>query len=172
MNQKAFTILELLVVISVLVILIGIAIPRFKGMKDAATIVQVKKDLQTIQTAIESYCTFSQNTKCDYTQGGAISTEASATTRVQEALITAKPTIISSQLFDPFAAANTGYGFWTGTGGKCYVIFSIGPQVNCDAGEVGSTIDMAAAYNHTTGVFTPPASCTNMLYVSNNSKCT
>ena len=53
--KKGFTILELLVVISVLVILIGIAIPRFKGMQDAGRVAQAKGELQTVQTAIESY---------------------------------------------------------------------------------------------------------------------
>ena len=53
--KKAFTILELVVVLSVLVILIGIAIPRIKGMQDSAKIVQAKAELQTMQIAIESY---------------------------------------------------------------------------------------------------------------------
>ncbi|MBF0122355.1 MAG: prepilin-type N-terminal cleavage/methylation domain-containing protein [Candidatus Omnitrophica bacterium] len=55
MKNKGFTILEILVVISVIAILIGIAIPRFKGMQDEANILKMRAELRTIQAAIESY---------------------------------------------------------------------------------------------------------------------
>ena len=55
MKNKGFTILEILVVISVIAILIGIAIPRFKGMQDEANIIKAKSELRTIQAAMESY---------------------------------------------------------------------------------------------------------------------
>jgi prepilin-type N-terminal cleavage/methylation domain-containing protein len=45
MDEKAFTILELVIVLSVLVILIGIAIPRIKGMQQAGQTAQVKAEL-------------------------------------------------------------------------------------------------------------------------------
>jgi len=54
-RNKGFTILEILVVISVIAILIGIAIPRFKGMQDAANAIKAKSELRSIQAAIESY---------------------------------------------------------------------------------------------------------------------
>jgi len=56
--KKGFTIIELVIVISVLIILIGIAIPRMKGMQDSSNIVRAKKELQTLQAAVESYYTF------------------------------------------------------------------------------------------------------------------
>lgn len=167
MNKKSFTILELLVVISVLVILIGVDIPRIKGMQDAANITQVKHDLITIQTAIESYCTFSQATKCDYTLG-VLSADAS-TTRIQENLVGVTPNIISSQLNDPFNPT-AGYGYWAST--KCYVIFSKGPAGDCDAGLDSLATIITNNYNHSTGVFNAAATCSNMLYVTNNSRCT
>ncbi len=55
MKNKGFTILEILVVISVIAILIGIAIPRFKGMQDEANTLKAKAELKTFQAAMESY---------------------------------------------------------------------------------------------------------------------
>ncbi|MBF0122354.1 MAG: prepilin-type N-terminal cleavage/methylation domain-containing protein [Candidatus Omnitrophica bacterium] len=55
MNKKAFTILEILVVISIVTILVGFGLVRFKGMQDEANILKMRAELRTIQAAVESY---------------------------------------------------------------------------------------------------------------------
>ena len=57
LNQKAFTIIELVIVISVLIILIGITIPSMRGMQQSGMIVKVKGELQIFQATVESYYT-------------------------------------------------------------------------------------------------------------------
>jgi type II secretion system protein G len=52
---KGFTILEILVVLAVLAILIGMAVPRIKGMQDQAGITRAKSEVRAIQAALESY---------------------------------------------------------------------------------------------------------------------
>ncbi len=116
--KKGFTILELLVVISVLVILIGIAIPRFKGMQDAAKVAQAKGELQTMQAAIESYY-MNQTTKAY---------PASNATVGASVLSTQAPQIIpSTPPYDPFGAtSSTEYVYTKGADGSYYVIYSVG----------------------------------------------
>jgi ornithine carbamoyltransferase len=53
--KKGFTLIEMLIVIAVISILIGIALPRFKGMQDEGNIAKAKGELRTLQTAVESY---------------------------------------------------------------------------------------------------------------------
>ncbi|MEI6438474.1 MAG: prepilin-type N-terminal cleavage/methylation domain-containing protein [Candidatus Omnitrophota bacterium] len=88
MNKKAFTILEILVVISVIAILIGIAVPRFKGMQDAANIIKAKSEMKTIQSAMESW-------KNNHT------TYPSAVTTLE----TATPQIINAGMLNPLTSA-------------------------------------------------------------------
>lgn len=60
--KKGFTLIELLIVIAVISILIGIALPRFKGMQEEGKIAQAKAELRTLQTAVESYYIHNNNT--------------------------------------------------------------------------------------------------------------
>ena len=60
--KRGFTIIELLIVIAVISILIGIALPRFRGMQEEGKIAQAKGELRTLQTAVESYYIHNSNT--------------------------------------------------------------------------------------------------------------
>lgn len=126
--KKGFTILELLVVISVLVILIGIAIPRFKGMQDAGRIAQAKAELRTFQTAVESY----------YMNASPNAYPASSTTLGGSTLVSSSPQIIGAALYDPFGSTSTTeykYVF----NSPYYVIGSIGTGSNLSTLDVSST---------------------------------
>lgn len=57
MIRRGFTLVELLVVILVIGILVGIAIPGYNHVKDKAREVEVKNNLHGIQLALERYAT-------------------------------------------------------------------------------------------------------------------
>lgn len=125
MSQKGFTILEMLVVISVIAILIGIAIPRFKGLQDEANIAKSRAETATLQAAVESFKHNSGNFPAN----------------VGVALIGATPQILTSTLSDPFEVAGTPYNYDTNTAGTCYLIWGNGANgisessinhANCD----------------------------------------
>ena len=109
MGRKGFTILELLIVIAVIAILVGIALPRFKGMQDEGNIAKVKGELRTLSTAIQSY----------YIHNSAIPTDAQ--------LLTAVPNIIGAATpKDPFVAGGaTDYPIVSN--GSYFVVYSVGP---------------------------------------------
>lgn len=135
--KKGFTILELLVVISVLVILIGIAIPRFKGMQDAARVAQVKGELQTMQAAVESYY-INQTTKAFPASSATVGSSILSTTTPQ--IITSTPP------YDPFAAANVEYNYKLSADSKYYVIASVGASGTGGTSIVnGGTVTVAGA---------------------------
>ena len=117
--KKGFTILELMIVIAVIAILVGIALPRFKGMQDEGNIAKAKGELRMLQTAVESY-------KIHY---GAL---PAALTNLQ----TAVPQIAPSTLpTDPFGGA--AYGF--SKAGDFFVVYSAGP------GATGGTASITSA---------------------------
>ncbi len=109
LNRKGFTLIELIIVIAVISILIGIALPRFRGMQEAGYIAQAKGELRTLQTAVESY--YIHNSQ--------------ALPATLTALTTTTPLIVGSALpTDPFAAG-TNYVYTVA--GSYYVIYSVGP---------------------------------------------
>jgi len=115
LKKNGFTIIELLIVIAVISILVGIALPRFRGMQEEGKIAQVKGELRTLQTAVESYYIHNNNT---YPASGAT---------WQSVLVNATPLIIGAALADPFnGAAQYGYATDGGTPVKYYVIYSVG----------------------------------------------
>lgn len=105
--KKGFTILEILVVVSVIAILIGIAVPRFKGMQDEANIIKARSELKTVQAAMESY----------RNQNGAYAETLAA-------LEGATPQIISAGMTDPLS--QDAYVVTRDAGGLYYVIIANG----------------------------------------------
>jgi type II secretory pathway pseudopilin PulG len=55
--DDAFTLVELLVVISIIIVLMGVAFPAFQGVQNAAKKTQAKNDLLQIVTAVNAYYT-------------------------------------------------------------------------------------------------------------------
>ena len=125
-GRKGFTILELLIVIAVIAILVGIALPRFKGMKDEGNYAKAKGEIRSLQTATESY-------RIHHTAYPADLTTAT--------LSAAVPQIIATAPKDAFASAND-YQYILNA--PYYVIFSVGPDATAQI----------TAINATTGVIT------------------
>lgn len=141
--KKGFTLIELLIVIAVISILIGIALPRFKGMQDEGNIAKAKGELRTLQTAIESY--YIHNNSAYPATGSAA---------LQTALAAATPNIIDFVPTDPFSSTSADYVYVLGgTNSKFYIIYSAGPGGN------GSAVITSNAVVETNG-----SSC---IYVSN-----
>ena len=137
--RKGFTLIELLIVVAVISILIGIALPRFKGMQDEGNIAKAKGELRTLQTAVESYYIHNSNTY----------------PTALSSLTSAIPNIIGSSLpTDPFNGTNN-YGVAVdGSPVKYYVIYSVGVGGNGSA-----TVNTSGIVTETNG-----SSC---IYVTN-----
>ena len=112
MKNNAFTILELVIVLSILGILIGIAIPRIKGMQQSGQIAQAQKEVQTLQAALESYYTFTHTYP---------PTSASLVTSF---LSHATPQIVATPLIDPFSTPSAEYTYVLLSGGQYYLLAS------------------------------------------------
>jgi general secretion pathway protein G len=70
-REDGFTLIELMIVIAVLGILAGIAIPKFSGVQDKAEIAAAKSELKSIQTGLEMY--YAENNEYPTTSLSAIS---------------------------------------------------------------------------------------------------
>ena len=138
MKKRGFTILELLIVIAVIAILVGIALPRFRGMREEGLITQAKGELRTLQTAVESY----------YIHNG------SYPTTFPGDLESAIPNIIGTTApTDPFTASSD-YGYATSDNDNYYVIYLVG-----QGGNGSAAISDAGVVTETNG--------TSCIYVSN-----
>lgn len=122
--KKGFTIIELLIVIAVISILVGIALPRFRGMQEEAMIAEAKGELRTLQTAVESYNIHNGSYP---TAGGTW----------QSALTGATPNIVGTALIDPFSGSAQ-YLIVVSDNGNYYAVYSIGAGGN---GAVASVSD-------------------------------
>jgi general secretion pathway protein G len=146
--KRGFTIIELLIVIAVISILIGLALPRFRGMQEEGNIAKAKGELRTLQTALESYYIHNNNT---YVSDAAVNWP--------EDLESATPNIIGSDApLDPFGSSAE-YGYDLSVNGKYYVIYSVGPGGNGSA-----TIGDTGTITETNG--------TSCIYVSNAARDT
>jgi len=56
-NARAFTLIELLIVIAIILILIAIALPNFLEAQIRAKVTRVRADMRSVHTALEAYYT-------------------------------------------------------------------------------------------------------------------
>ena len=132
-KSKAFTLIELLIVMAVIAILIAIAIPSFRGMQNEARKTKAQGDVWVIKIAVESYYKNHNNLY-------------PAAASYQTTLLAASPRILESNLVDPFGAtSSTQYVYALGTGStgpsdaKYYIIYSVGPDGGSSAAVDNST---------------------------------
>ncbi len=122
-NKKSFTLIELMIVMAIIAILVGMVLPRFKGMRDQANISKAQGEVRAIKTAIESY----------FIRNGAYPLTSTTVCATYLTLATTYPRILESPLYDPFGAtATTEYRYIRSANGAYYVIFSIGPNATAN----------------------------------------
>ena len=107
--KRAFTLIELMIVMAVIAILVGIALPRFKGMRQEANITKAHGELRALKIAIESYAMHHDDTYPP-------SSNDLYDTYLDTLGCPPGPQLIESELYDPFAAASTEYYYIRGTG--------------------------------------------------------
>ncbi len=138
--KRAFTLIELMIVMAVMAILVGIALPRFKGMKEEGNIAKAQGELRTLKTAIESYAIHHGNAY-----------PASSNTpyvTYLDASASPGPQLIASALYDPFGAtATTEYYYVRASDTDYYAICSKGPDGGADvtAAEISNGGGLTAA---------------------------
>ena len=126
-SNLGFTLIELIIVISVIAILVGIALPRLRGMVDEGNTAKVASELRALQVAVESYYIHNGKTY-----------PADGSTTWQSALTAAatKPKLIGTALNDPFAASGTQYQYDKSANGLYYVIWSVGVDNTADVASI------------------------------------
>ena len=116
LTAKGFSILEMIFVLTLIVIILGISLPRMRGMSDQKSIETAKGDLRVIQTAINAYYL---NHASVYPAGSDWQTND---------LANDSPRVLRQVLYDPFRSANTEYSYSVSANGKYYVVVSYGPD--------------------------------------------
>jgi len=119
-KREGFTLIELLIVVAIIGILAGIAIPNFLGARSRARVARVFADFRTIGTALEAY--YVDNTEYP---------------SEDDDLDALAPDYITSIPDDPFGtAAAPGYRYYTdaaaAVAGDAWLIVSNGPDGEAD----------------------------------------
>lgn len=114
-GKRGFTLIEIIMVIAVIGILLGMLLPKFRGMQQEGNLAKAKAELRTIQAAVESYYAHHDSS---YPKSGNAFTKA---------LATAVPNIVSEVPKDPFSTNNKTYSYVLSGNGQYYVIYSVGP---------------------------------------------
>ena len=127
-NHRAFTLIEMLIVIVVISILVGVLLPNFRGTQDEANTQRARAEMRTLATALESYYIHNSN----------------AYPSALTSLTTASPRIINRVPTDPFNGS-TAYQYATSSG--YYVVWSYG--IDRTAGITG--VSSAGALTGTQG---------------------
>lgn len=125
-NWKGFTIIELLIVMAVIAVLIGIAIPSFRGMQTEAWKTQADGDLRVIKIALESY----------YKNNGSFPAVSGYMAELRT-----PPSIIDADLKDPFNTAENYQYVLSSPSESYYVVYSkgVGAAGVMDITDTGST---------------------------------
>ena len=127
MKNKAFTLLDILIAMTLTVILIAISIPGVKAIQDEVRISKAKGELKTLKTALESY----------YMHTSPASYPPASSTVSASSLVHANPQIVDTPLYDPFGATpTTEYQYAVSADGQYYAIYSLGPKRTGSSGTV------------------------------------
>jgi len=125
-KREGFTLIELLIVVAIIGILAGIAIPNFLGARSRARVARVFADFRTIGTALEAY----------YVDNAEYPTENAWAADINPLT----PDYITSIPNDPFNPDNA-YRYYTDAAadaaGGAWLIVSDGPDGTAEVAEPG-----------------------------------
>ena len=110
-KEKGFTLIELLIVVAIIGIVAGIAIPRFLGARTVARVTRAFADMRTIADGLEMY--FTAENVYPATLG---------------ALSTSTPAYLTSVPKDPFDSADGPYRYYVDDSNSIWLIVSNGPD--------------------------------------------
>ncbi len=121
-KNKGFTLVELIIVMSVIGLILSAVIPSLRGMQQEGQLTKAESELQTLKTAVTSYWRNNSNAYPD---------------NIHSTLVGTTPNIIGNTLNDPWVtdADNSTYGYKTGndaTFGDYFIIYSKGPKGDTD----------------------------------------
>ena len=127
-KEKGFTLIELLIVVAIIGIVAGIAIPRFLGARTTARVTRAFADMRAIADGLEMY--FTAENVYPATLG---------------ALSTSTPAYLTSVPKDPFDADDGPYRYYVNstTAPDAWLIVSNGPDLDTDVTIAGDA-DWAA----------------------------
>lgn len=108
--KKAFTLIEILIVVLVIGIIAAVAIPSLNNVSARNNTAKAKADVRALQVAIENYYLYNN----------------SLYPSSLSALTTAVPVIVKSLPNDPFSG--TAYAYNRSPNGKYFVVYSAGPS--------------------------------------------
>ena len=123
-RRGGFTLLEVLIVVAIIIIIAGIALPRFLGVSEQGKTARAKGDLRVLQTALESYMLNTNDVPGN---------DSTAGTNMENT----NPTIVTNfakDFVDPFSTANPAANYAvktaknTSTGKMYYIAASVGPN--------------------------------------------
>ncbi len=136
--KKGFTLIELLIVIAVIAILVGMALPRFRGMQAEGNTAKAAGEIRSLVAAVESY--YIHNGKRYPSQSTSVQTSW------QSNIVSASPKIVGSVLVDPFDTANQyRYATSAASNSNYYVIFSVGSDGTAQVSGVNTSGDVTFA---------------------------
>ena len=139
-RKKGFTLIELLIVVAIIGILAGIAIPNFLASRTKAKISRAFADMRAIANALEMY----------YLDEGSYPTTATATELTTRNYISSIPK-------DPFASSDDGrgsdqtiggddgFGYYV-SGSTAWLLVSNGPDTSADVTSYPDDISGAGQY--------------------------
>lgn len=122
MLKKKIIIIEGIVVISVIFILLGVVMPRFRGMPKEVNVTKAKAEIKLLQTALESF----------YINQLPNAYPATSNAVLENYLSVANPLIVEFPLYDPFRLPEAEYSYALSSNGLYYVIFSYGLDGDAD----------------------------------------
>jgi prepilin-type N-terminal cleavage/methylation domain-containing protein len=124
-REAGFTLIEMLIVIALIAVLVGIALPRLRAAQMEGDYAKAAGELRTLQAGVESY--YIHNSRAYPNQATTVDTTW------QSNLTGATPQLIAAVLTDPFDPANEyRYATSAASNSEYYVVFSVGPDRTAD----------------------------------------